>query len=246
MQIQELVEAQRWAVQAFCRVDMSKLVSIVRNLHKDRQAHVTPQTPMEARCLLVWPLIYASSSVHASRGLHAFRWSCSVIIPPQVCESPLLEVDQGTVPLLTQDAAVAWCCGLHAVLASAQIDLMRRAQLQERLKLSREQKEQIVAIRRRFLETMGHVMMQRRAAQEAMQLPLPVRYENAASLMHYADALIATENSLITLCQQQKEAYRLILYGVREVRCSPLLAYACLPALHGLHSSVYRCQQENC
>lgn len=54
MQIQELVEAQRWAVQAFCRVDMSKLVSIVRDLHKDRQAHVTPQTPMEARCLLVW------------------------------------------------------------------------------------------------------------------------------------------------------------------------------------------------
>ena len=57
MQIQELVEAQRWAVQAFCRVDMSKLVSIVRDLHKDRQAHVTPQTPLEARCLLVRPLI---------------------------------------------------------------------------------------------------------------------------------------------------------------------------------------------
>ncbi len=88
---------------------------------------------------------------------------------------------------------------------------------QDRLKLSREQKEQIVTIRRRFLETMGHIIMQRQAAREAMQLPLPVRYENAASLMHYADALIATESSLLTLCQQQKEAYRLILYGVREV-----------------------------
>lgn len=55
-QIQELVEAQRWAVQAFCRVDMSKLVSIVRDLHRDRQAHTTPSTPIEACCLLVWPL----------------------------------------------------------------------------------------------------------------------------------------------------------------------------------------------
>ena len=91
------------------------------------------------------------------------------------------------------------------------------AKVQERLKLSREQKEQIVATRRQFLETMGHIMMQRRAAREALQLPLPVRYENAASLMLYADVLLASENSLLTLCQQQKEAYRLILYGVREV-----------------------------
>ena len=100
------------------------------------------------------------------------------------------------------------------------------AQMQDRLKLSREQKQHIVAIRRRFLETMGHIMMQRRAAREALQLPLPVRYEDAASLMHYADALIASENSLLTLCQQQKEAYRLILYGVREVRTFPMPACA--------------------
>ena len=74
-----------------------------------------------------------------------------------------------------------------------------------------------MAIRRRFLETVGHIMMQRRTAREALQLPLPVRYEGAASLMHYADALLASEKSLLSMCQQQKEAYRLIQYGVREV-----------------------------
>jgi len=88
---------------------------------------------------------------------------------------------------------------------------------QDRLKLSQEQKQHIVAIRRRFLETMGHIMMQRRAAREALQLPLPVRYEDSASLLHYADATITSERCLLALCQQQKEAYRLITYGVREV-----------------------------
>jgi len=62
MQIQELVEAQRWAVQAFCRVDMSKLISIVQDLNRDRQAHVSPLSPVEACCLLVWPLRHVFSS----------------------------------------------------------------------------------------------------------------------------------------------------------------------------------------
>ena len=45
--------------------------------------------------------------------------------------------------------------------------------VQDRLKLSREQKDHILSVRMRFLETMRHVMMQRRAAQEALELPLP-------------------------------------------------------------------------
>ena len=74
VQIQELVEAQRWAVQAFCRVDMSKLVSIVRDLHRDRQAHVIPSTPSEACCLLVWHLLDAANAgslLHVTRLVHA-------------------------------------------------------------------------------------------------------------------------------------------------------------------------------
>ena len=55
MQIHQLVEAQRWAVQAWCRMDMSKLINIVQDLNKDRQANVTPSSPVEARCLLVRP-----------------------------------------------------------------------------------------------------------------------------------------------------------------------------------------------
>ena len=55
MQIHQLVEAQRWAVQAWCRMDMSKLINIVQGLNKDRQANVTPSSPVEARCLLVRP-----------------------------------------------------------------------------------------------------------------------------------------------------------------------------------------------
>ena len=91
--------------------------------------------------------------------------------------------------------------------------------MQDRLKLSHEQKDHIVSVRLRFLETMRHVMMQRRAAQEALELPLPAQYENAASLMHFAEVTLASEKSLLALCQQQKEAYRLIHYGVREVDC---------------------------
>ncbi|CAK0782705.1 hypothetical protein CVIRNUC_005900 [Coccomyxa viridis] len=138
-QIHQLVEAQRWAVQAWCRMDMSKLINIVQDLNKDRQANVTPSSPVEARCLL------------------------------------------------------------------------------DRLKLSREQKDHILSVRMRFLETMRHVMMQRRAAQEALELPLPAQYENEASLMHFAEVTLASEKSLLALCQQQKEAYRLIHYAVREV-----------------------------
>lgn len=53
VQIQEMVAAQRWAVQAFCRTEMSKLMSIARDLHRERQAHVPTPSPIEARCLLV-------------------------------------------------------------------------------------------------------------------------------------------------------------------------------------------------
>ncbi len=53
LQIQEMVAAQRWAVQAFCHTEMSKLMSIARDLHRERQAHVSPPSPIEARCLLV-------------------------------------------------------------------------------------------------------------------------------------------------------------------------------------------------
>ena len=95
--------------------------------------------------------------------------------------------------------------------------------VQDRLKLSRQQKDHILSVRMRFLETMRHVMMQRRAAQEALELPLPAQYENEASLMHFAEVTLASEKSLLALCQQQKEAYRLIHYGVREVRCTPAL-----------------------
>ena len=95
--------------------------------------------------------------------------------------------------------------------------------MQDRLKLSREQKDHILSVRMRFLETMRHVMMQRRAAQEALELPLPAQYENEASLMHFAEVTLASEKSLLALCQQQKEAYRLIHYGVREVRCASAL-----------------------
>lgn len=95
--------------------------------------------------------------------------------------------------------------------------------VQDRLKLSREQKDHILSVRMRFLETMRHVMMQRRAAQEALELPLPAQYENEASLMHFAEVTLASEKSLLALCQQQKEAYRLIHYAVREVRCTPAL-----------------------
>ena len=95
--------------------------------------------------------------------------------------------------------------------------------VQDRLKLSREQKDHILSVRMRFLETMRRVMMQRRAAQEALELPLPAQYENEASLMHFAEVTLASEKSLLALCQQQKEAYRLIHYGVREVTCTPAL-----------------------
>ena len=95
--------------------------------------------------------------------------------------------------------------------------------VQDRLKLSREQKDHILSVRMRFLETMRHVTMQRKAAQEALELPLPAQYENEASLMHFAEVTLASEKSLLALCQQQKEAYRLIHYGVREVRCTPAL-----------------------
>ena len=88
---------------------------------------------------------------------------------------------------------------------------------QDRLKLSGEQKHQIVAIRRRFLETMRNIMVQRRAATEVLQLPLPMRYEDSASLMCFADATIASEKSLLSLCRQQKDAYRLMQHGIREV-----------------------------
>ena len=62
LQIHQLVEAQRWAVQAFSRMDMSKLISIVQDLNKDRQAAVTPSSPVEARCLLVRPCPWRSAS----------------------------------------------------------------------------------------------------------------------------------------------------------------------------------------
>ena len=95
--------------------------------------------------------------------------------------------------------------------------------VQDRLKLSSEQKDHILSVRMRFLETMRHVMMQRRAAQAALELPLPALYENAASLMHFAEITLASEKSLLALCQEQKEAYRLIHYGVREVGCTSAL-----------------------
>lgn len=42
-------------MQAFCRMDMSKLVGIAQNLQRDRQAHASPSSPIEAHCLLVRP-----------------------------------------------------------------------------------------------------------------------------------------------------------------------------------------------
>ena len=71
--------------------------------------------------------------------------------------------------------------------------------VQDRLKLSREQKDHILSVRMRFLETMRHVIMQRRAAQEALELPLPAQYENEASLMHFAEVTLASVKSLLAL-----------------------------------------------
>ena len=102
---------------------------------------------------------------------------------------------------------------------------------QDRLKLSREQKHQIVAIRQRFLETMRNIMVQRRAATDVLQLPLPMRYEDSASLMCFADATIASEKSLLLLCQQQKDAYRLMQHSIREVGAVIMCPFLQMPRL---------------
>lgn len=87
---------------------------------------------------------------------------------------------------------------------------------QEILGLSHEQKLRIVNLRCRFLGCMREVLQERGALQAALARPIPVRYDGAAAMNVFAEASVDVEARVQALVARQGDAFRLMMYGVRE------------------------------
>lgn len=206
-QIQELVGAQRWAVQEFARHDLAKLMRMSVDVRRGRlqEAHerqLHPQRSEDAMrrtlvrvCAMTDSFVpYAPARVGCPRGLH------HVVSSGMMCMT----------------AAVGHMCG-H--MRGRQKDVLRVVSpgwTQEILGLSHEQKLRIVDLRCRFLGCMQEVLQERSALQGALARPMPARYDGSAAMSAFAETSVDVEARVQALVARQGDAFRLMMYGVRE------------------------------